>query len=141
MWLFTANAGRSVHLYLVDAKKRHRGDNGKFAMRDDAPRFMTDGLRQMNPAELRRRAAVVAQQARRAGDATPAKGLSALPSLRYHVERLEHYAVANARGLGWTWENIAESLGISKQVLHRRYGKQFAKLRRKRAYRRDVAGG
>lgn len=103
---------------------------------------MTDGLGRVsaNGDDLRRRAAKVAHFATRAGSPTPSVGLPALRRIRYYLDRLELFAVANARSLGWSWGSIAEELGISKQVLHRRYAK-LCPVPRKRHHRRLVAGG
>ena len=45
----------------------------------------------------------------------PAVGLTAVRSLRTLVERLETLQVHNARAQGWTWEQIAQLLGVSRQ--------------------------
>jgi DNA-directed RNA polymerase specialized sigma24 family protein len=70
-------------------------------------------------------------QAVKAGNLSPAVGLSALSALRYHADKLEHLAVINARMLGWSWGEIGEALGISKQVLHKRYAQATPRLRRR----------
>ncbi|CAM3800194.1 hypothetical protein TSST111916_07365 [Tsukamurella strandjordii] len=31
--------------------------------------------------------------------------------------------MANARGLGWSWQDIAEHLAVSRQAVHKKYGK------------------
>ena len=51
----------------------------------------------------------------------PALGLRAVATLRRLVEQLEHLQVANARRLGWSWADIAASLGVSKQTVHRKH--------------------
>ena len=51
----------------------------------------------------------------------PDRGLKAVRSLRVLVERLEALQVDNARQLGWSWQQIAERLGVSKQAVHRKY--------------------
>jgi hypothetical protein len=119
---------------------KNRDYDGRFAPPDDAPLSLTDGLRPMDTAELRRRSDLVVSFASRAGNPTPRTGLDALRVIRYHLERLELYAVANARSLGWSWGQIAETLGLSKQVVHRRYASRYPRLRRK-YQRRLVAGG
>ena len=52
----------------------------------------------------------------------PAVGLAAVRSLRVLVERLETLQVGNARDRGWTWEQIAQQLGVSRQAVHKKYG-------------------
>jgi len=56
----------------------------------------------------------------------PAAGLQAARSLRELAERLEALQVRNARGHGWSWQEIAVFLGVSKQAVHKKYGKAMA---------------
>jgi DNA-binding NarL/FixJ family response regulator len=51
----------------------------------------------------------------------PAVGLRGVAALRRLVERLEDLQVANARSQGWSWADIAASLGVSKQTVHRKH--------------------
>jgi hypothetical protein len=60
-----------------------------------------------------------------AGDAAsgdPAVGLAAVASLRRLLETLEQLQVEHARTQGWSWQRIAEALGVSKQAVHKKYG-------------------
>ena len=50
-----------------------------------------------------------------AGSKDPAAGLRAVAALRHLLERLEALQVGNARTQGWSWQAIAEELGVSKQ--------------------------
>jgi len=52
----------------------------------------------------------------------PAVGLAAVASLRSLLESLEGLQVANARERGWSWQQIAEVLGVSKQAVHKKHG-------------------
>ncbi|WP_069387547.1 helix-turn-helix domain-containing protein [Cellulosimicrobium cellulans] len=52
----------------------------------------------------------------------PDVGLRAVRSLRALAERLEALQVENARSLGWSWQEIAERLGVSRQAVHKKYG-------------------
>jgi DNA-directed RNA polymerase specialized sigma24 family protein len=52
----------------------------------------------------------------------PAVGLAAVASLRALLESLEALQVANARELGWSWQQIADALGVSKQAVHKKHG-------------------
>jgi DNA-directed RNA polymerase specialized sigma24 family protein len=66
----------------------------------------------------------------------PAVGLKAVRALRTLVERLEVLQVENARDQGWTWEQIAQLLGVSRQAVHKKHssGRQIvgrAPFRRK----------
>jgi hypothetical protein len=59
-----------------------------------------------------------------ATSADPDVGLRAVAALRTLTERLETLQVDNARTLGWSWQQIAERLGVTKQTVHRKHGKR-----------------
>jgi DNA-directed RNA polymerase specialized sigma24 family protein len=52
----------------------------------------------------------------------PDVGLRAVAALRQLAERLEIVQVESARRLGWSWQEIAKRLGVTKQTVHRKYG-------------------
>ena len=54
----------------------------------------------------------------------PDAGLRAVAALRVLTERLEILQVDNARTAGWSWQQIAERLGVTKQTVHRKHGKR-----------------
>jgi hypothetical protein len=58
----------------------------------------------------------------------PAAGLRAARSLRELAERLEALQVQNAREHGWSWQEIAVFLGISKQAVHKKYSGLLAAI-------------
>ena len=64
-------------------------------------------------------------QATELADATaskdPAVGLAAVAALRSLLESLEALQVDNARERGWSWQQIAAVLGVSKQAVHKKY--------------------
>src|SRR5215203_727204 len=72
-----------------------------------------------------------AQVASAAGSRDPAIGLRAVRSLRTLVERLEALQVGNARDQGWTWEQIAQLLGVTRQAVHKKYASGRGPLRRR----------
>ena len=47
----------------------------------------------------------------------PAVGLAAVASLQALLESLEALQVGNARDQGWSWQQIADELGVSKQAV------------------------
>jgi DNA-binding NarL/FixJ family response regulator len=57
----------------------------------------------------------------------PDVGLRAVAALRTLTERLELLQVGNARTLGWSWQQIADRLGVSKQTVHRKYGRRIGR--------------
>lgn len=56
--------------------------------------------------------------------ADPAEGLRAVRSLRLLADQLERLHVERARGLGWSWQDIATVLGVSKQAVHKKHGRR-----------------
>jgi hypothetical protein len=53
----------------------------------------------------------------------PAKGLRAVLALRRLAERLEAHQVAVARAQGWSWQQIGDALGMTRQSVHTKYGR------------------
>jgi hypothetical protein len=51
----------------------------------------------------------------------PEVGLRAVCALRTLLEQLEALQVENARSNGWSWEQIANALGVSKQAVHKKH--------------------
>jgi hypothetical protein len=62
----------------------------------------------------------------------PAVGLRAVASLRKLVESVEALQVQAARDRGWSWQRIADALGVSKQAVHKKHGARGGLLRRGR---------
>ncbi len=44
-----------------------------------------------------------------------------MAALRRLLEQLEALHVRNARSRGWSWQEIAEELGVSKQAVHKKH--------------------
>ncbi len=53
----------------------------------------------------------------------PAIGLRAVGALRRLAEQIEATHVQLAREHGWSWEQIGDALGVSRQSVHAKYGK------------------
>ena len=53
--------------------------------------------------------------------ADPTTGLRAVASLRLLLDSLEALQVENARRQGWSWQRIADLLGVSKQAVHTKH--------------------
>ncbi|MCF0088220.1 hypothetical protein B0E37_03290 [Streptomyces sp. MH192] len=62
--------------------------------------------------------------AERAGDRDPRVGLRAVTALRTLLEHLETVQVRNAREQGWSWQEIAAELGVSRQAVHKKHGRR-----------------
>ncbi|MDF2581600.1 MAG: hypothetical protein K0R33_243 [Mycobacterium sp.] len=58
------------------------------------------------------------------GSTDPAVGLRAVYALKRLQEQLEALHVANARERGWSWQAIAEALGVSRQAVHQKYNRR-----------------
>jgi hypothetical protein len=54
----------------------------------------------------------------------PATGLRAVAALHRLAERVEATHVAAARRAGWSWEQIGEALGVTRQSVHAKHGKR-----------------
>jgi len=55
----------------------------------------------------------------------PAMGLRAAVALRRLAERVEASQVAAARLRGWSWQQIGDALGVTRQSVHVKYGKDL----------------
>ncbi len=53
----------------------------------------------------------------------PETGLRAVSALRRLADQLEERHVASARRRGWSWEQIGDALGISRQAAHKKHGR------------------
>ncbi|QDY78978.1 helix-turn-helix domain-containing protein [Streptomyces qinzhouensis] len=62
--------------------------------------------------------------AERAGDHDPRVGLRAVVALRRLLEQLEAVQVRSARHQGWSWQEIAAELGVSRQAVHKKHGRR-----------------
>ncbi|WP_239111834.1 helix-turn-helix domain-containing protein [Phycicoccus sonneratiae] len=54
----------------------------------------------------------------------PRVGLRAVAALGRLLEQLETLQVRNARARGWSWQEIAEALGVTKQTVHRKHARR-----------------
>ncbi|PFG42312.1 hypothetical protein ATJ88_0969 [Isoptericola jiangsuensis] len=58
-----------------------------------------------------------------AGD-DPADGMRAVRALRDLADRLEVLQVERARDLGWSWQDIADALGVTRQAVHKKHSRR-----------------
>jgi DNA-directed RNA polymerase specialized sigma24 family protein len=54
----------------------------------------------------------------------PRTGLRAVRALRRLLEELERTQVLRARREGWSWQEIGDALDVSRQAVHKKYGRQ-----------------
>lgn len=72
-----------------------------------------------------------AHTASEAGSRDPAVGLRAVRALQELADRMEALQVENARSQGWTWQEIAQLLGVTRQAVHKKHTRGGGPLRRK----------
>jgi hypothetical protein len=54
----------------------------------------------------------------------PAKGLRASLALHRLAERVEASSIVSARQKGWSWQQIGDALGVTRQSVHTKYNKE-----------------
>jgi hypothetical protein len=70
------------------------------------------------------------ETARAAASKDPGVGLRAVVALRRLLEGLERLQVDNARADGWSWSQIADALGVTKQAVHTKHASRTKPKRR-----------
>jgi hypothetical protein len=63
--------------------------------------------------------------ARASASNDPSLGLRAALALHRLAERVEADHVATARQQGWSWQQIGDALGVTRQSVHAKYGKRL----------------
>jgi hypothetical protein len=67
---------------------------------------------------------------------TLADRLAAVAALRRLADQLEDAAVEEAMRAGWSWPEVAEALGVTRQAVHKKHAKRLmaadVRLRRRR---------
>jgi len=58
-----------------------------------------------------------------------AVALRAAAALRATADRVEERGVALARSQGWSWEQIGDAMGVSRQAAHAKYGRRWGGAR------------
>ena len=58
-----------------------------------------------------------------AGSDDPIVALNAVAELRRELDRVEAVTVRRARNAGAPWQLIAVALGVSRQAVHKKYGR------------------
>jgi hypothetical protein len=57
----------------------------------------------------------------------PESALAAVVALRRLADRLELAAVNVAIGQGWSWTDVANSLGITRQAAHKKFARRVSR--------------
>jgi len=55
----------------------------------------------------------------------PADALAAVAALRRLADRVEDAAVEQAMRAGWSWPQVAEALGVTRQAVHKKHAKRL----------------
>jgi len=55
-----------------------------------------------------------------------ADDLAAVRALRDHADRLEEASVERALKEGWSWPQVAEALGVTRQAVHKKFSRRLA---------------
>ncbi|TMR20607.1 hypothetical protein ETD86_18270 [Nonomuraea turkmeniaca] len=55
----------------------------------------------------------------------PADALAAVVALRRLADQLEDAAVEQAMRAGWSWPDVAEALGVTRQAVHKKHSKRL----------------
>jgi predicted ArsR family transcriptional regulator len=56
----------------------------------------------------------------------PADGLAAVMALREMTDQLEDTSVEQAIRAGWSWAQVAEALGVTRQAVHKKHLRRLA---------------
>ena len=59
-----------------------------------------------------------------APDGAPIAELHRLAAIRRELAQSEEVQVRRARNLGHSWQAIASALGVSRQAVHKKYGRR-----------------
>ena len=62
-------------------------------------------------------------------DTGPAEALAAVVALRRLADQLEDAAVEQAMRTGWSWPEVAEALGVTRQAVHKKHARRLKDVR------------
>ncbi|WP_026416062.1 hypothetical protein [Actinomadura oligospora] len=66
----------------------------------------------------------------------PGAELAAVVAMRKLADRMEDAAVEKAMRAGWSWSDVAQALGVTRQAVHKKHAKRLieagVRLRRRK---------
>jgi AraC-like DNA-binding protein len=57
----------------------------------------------------------------------PDTALAAVVALRRLADQLEQATVERAIDQGWTWSQVAQALGVTKQAVHKKFARRIGR--------------
>ena len=57
-------------------------------------------------------------------DSDPAAAIAAVIALRRLADQLERQAVDRAMASGWSWAQVAQALGVTRQAAHKKHARR-----------------
>ncbi|MEU2559743.1 hypothetical protein ABZ626_10485 [Streptomyces longispororuber] len=67
----------------------------------------------------------MANVSERAVSQDPAEQLAAVVALRRLADQMEDSAVEKAMRTGWSWLEVAEALGVTRQAVHKKHARRL----------------
>ncbi|MCI3934547.1 hypothetical protein [Streptomyces sp. AN091965] len=67
----------------------------------------------------------MASVSERAVSQDPAEQLAAVAALRRLADQMEDSAVEKAMRTGWSWLEVAEALGVTRQAVHKKHARRL----------------
>ncbi|QCX80654.1 hypothetical protein C9F11_35355 [Streptomyces sp. YIM 121038] len=67
----------------------------------------------------------MASVSERAVSQDPAEQLAAVVALRRLADQMEDSAVEKAMRTGWSWMEVAEALGVTRQAVHKKHARRL----------------
>jgi transcriptional regulator with GAF, ATPase, and Fis domain len=58
-------------------------------------------------------------------DSDPAAAIAAVIALRRLADQLERQAVERAIAAGWSWAQVAQALGVTRQAAHKKHARRL----------------
>jgi transcriptional regulator with GAF, ATPase, and Fis domain len=58
-------------------------------------------------------------------DSDPAAAIAAVIALRRLADQLERQAVERAIDAGWSWAQVAQALGVTRQAAHKKHARRL----------------